>query len=126
MASPLPWLVRSVVFDVDGVLVDTEPLLEEVARMLLARLVRTAVTEVLRAKMGTPARQALVGYREHHGLTETVEELIEESGRLFLEVLGQDRAPLLPGVVDLLDRLERKGLPKAIATSSSATYVEQV
>jgi len=35
-------------------------------------------------------------------------------------------APLLPGALDLLERLERKRVPRAIATSSGAAYVERV
>jgi HAD superfamily hydrolase (TIGR01509 family) len=55
-----------------------------------------------------------------------VEELAAESSRLFYEVLGQEPAPLMPGVRTLLERLEQTGIPKAIATSSSTRYVERI
>jgi HAD superfamily hydrolase (TIGR01509 family) len=32
----------------------------------------------------------------------------------------------MPGLIDLLDWLEARGLPRAIATSSTASYVERV
>jgi HAD superfamily hydrolase (TIGR01509 family) len=118
--------IRSVVFDLDGLMIDTEPIFEESARRLLARRERTLLPHVLQAMMGTPARDALKLFAEAHGLCETVEELRMESSRLFAEVLGEKAVPLMPGVLELLDRLERKGTPRAVATSSSRRYVERI
>jgi HAD superfamily hydrolase (TIGR01509 family) len=122
----MPWSVRSVVFDLDGLMIDSEPLFEESARRLLARRGVALQRPVLRAMMGSPARQALQVFRDGHGLTETVEELRIESSQLFHEILGEERVKLLPGVVELLERLEKKGIPRAIATSSSRRYLERV
>jgi HAD superfamily hydrolase (TIGR01509 family) len=118
--------IRCVVFDLDGLMIDTEPIFEESARRLLARRQCTLLPDVLKAMMGTPARDALKLFAEAHGLRETVEELRIESSRLFAEVLGENPVPLMPGVLELLERLERKGIPKAIATSSSRRYVERI
>jgi HAD superfamily hydrolase (TIGR01509 family) len=107
-------------------MVDTEPIFQESSRRLLAQRGLAPEPQVLQAMLGTPARQALQIFRAHHGLTDSVEELARESSRLFYEVLGQQPAPLMPGVVALLDCLERKGVPKAIATSSSARYVRHI
>ena len=71
--------IRSVVFDLDGLMIDTEPIFEESARRLLARRERTPLPHVLQAMMGTPARDALKLFAEAHGLCETVEELRMES-----------------------------------------------
>ena len=124
--APRPWPIRSIVFDLDGLLLDTEPIFEEAASRLLARRGLAPVAEVFQAMMGIPARQALQHFRAHYGLSETVTELATESGQLFFEVLGEQPAPLMTGVRELLDELERRGLPKAIATSSSARYVERI
>jgi HAD superfamily hydrolase (TIGR01509 family) len=121
-----PWSVRAVVFDLDGLMIDSEPIFRETARRLLAQRGLTPALEILQAMMGTPARDALQILRAHHGLTESVEELSVETSRLFYEVLGEERAPLMSGLGQLLDRLEQKGLPKAIATSSSRRYVERI
>jgi HAD superfamily hydrolase (TIGR01509 family) len=107
-------------------MIDTEPIFDEAARRLLARRNHSLESRVMQAIMGTPSRQALELFRQHYQLPETVEELAAESSRLFYEVLGEKPAPLLPGVVELLDRLEQKGIPKAIATSSSARYVKRI
>jgi HAD superfamily hydrolase (TIGR01509 family) len=124
--NKIPWPVQSVVFDLDGLLVDTEPVFAETARRLLAKRAKTLVPSVLQAMMGAPARDALQLFRDHHQLEESVETLSQESSRLFYEVLGERPAPLMAGVLGLLDRLEQKRIPKAIATSSSRRYLDYI
>jgi HAD superfamily hydrolase (TIGR01509 family) len=126
MTLPPRWEFRSVVFDLDGLLIDTEPIFEEAARRLLAERGLASDPLVIRAMMGMPARDALGLFRAHHGLPETVAELAAESSRLFYEVLGEQPVPLLPGGRELLESLERRGIPRALATSSSARYVTRI
>jgi HAD superfamily hydrolase (TIGR01509 family) len=80
----------------------------------------------MRAMMGMPARQSLPLFRQAHELTESVEVLAAESRELFFAILDGAPAPLLPGVRQLLQRLEHKGMPRGIATSSSSAYVRQI
>jgi HAD superfamily hydrolase (TIGR01509 family) len=121
-----PWTVRCVVFDLDGLLVDTEPVFQEAARRLLARRDRVLTPEIAQAIMGSPALQCFPLLQRHYRLTEPTADLVEESMVLFFEVLGEQPAPLLAGAVELLDRLAARGIPRAIATSSGARYVERV
>jgi HAD superfamily hydrolase (TIGR01509 family) len=121
-----PWRLRSVVFDLDGLLIDTEPIFAETARRLLARRQKSFLPSVIQAMMGMPASQALQLFRDHYGLAESVEDLSAESSLLFYDVLGQNPAPLMAGVFDLLDRLDRCRIPKAIATSSTRRYVQTI
>lgn len=125
-ADPRPWTVRAVAFDLDGLLIDSEPLFAEAARVLLARRGRDLKMDVWRALMGTPANQAIVVFREGHGLSETHEELAAEYRTALIAVLDAGPVPILPGALELLERLEQSGLPRCIATSSSAEYVKRV
>jgi HAD superfamily hydrolase (TIGR01509 family) len=126
LPNPKPWPIRSVVFDLDGLMIDSEPIFVETARRLLRRRNLPLAAEVLRAMLGTPAQQALQVFRDHHRLTETVAELAAESSQLFYEVLGETPIPLMPGLLEILGRLEQRGIPRAIATSSSRRYVERI
>jgi HAD superfamily hydrolase (TIGR01509 family) len=125
-ARQSPWTFRSVVFDLDGLMIDSEPIFHETACRLLARRGCTPIPSVIQSMMGMPGRPALSLLRDGHGLSATEEELIAETSQLFYELLGQRSIPLLPGVIDLLNRLETKGIPRAIATSSSLRYVRRI
>lgn len=125
-AAEWPWRFGAVVFDLDGVLIDTELLFEEAATQLLARRGLTLVPHVAHAAMGTPAVRSLQIVRDYYRLPETVEELGVESWRLFWNVFAAAPAPLLPGVLPLLDRLQDRAIPYALATSSGSAYVRRV
>jgi HAD superfamily hydrolase (TIGR01509 family) len=115
-----------VVFDLDGLLIDSEPIFEEAARRLLAVRGKKLITEVMRQMMGAPAREALPLFRDHHGLNDSIETIGAEYRGHFFAVVGEKPVALMPGALELLERLEAKNVPRAIATSSTARYVEWV
>ncbi|MFL5245544.1 MAG: HAD family hydrolase [Gemmataceae bacterium] len=114
------------IFDLDGVLIDSEPVFEEAAKRLLARRGLLWAPEVAHAMMGAPAKQAFAFFRGHYGLPESIEELARESSVDFYGSIGEGGIPLMRGVIDLLDRLQGRAVPIAIATSSSRKYVDRV
>jgi HAD superfamily hydrolase (TIGR01509 family) len=118
--------VRAVVFDLDGLLIDTEPVFCEAARRLLASHGQELDTAFMASIMGVPGRDALPLFRDRFQLTLAVDELAAEYRREFLAVLRGGPPPLMPGAVELLGTLEWNGIPKAIATSSGRDYVDQV
>jgi beta-phosphoglucomutase-like phosphatase (HAD superfamily) len=127
MQQSLPsWPIRSVVFDLDGLLIDSEPIFEEAARRLLGRRGKELRQDAMRAMMGAPAREALPLFRDQHHLTDALDVLAAEYRGDFFAVVGQEPIPLMPGALTLLDLVQRKAVPRAIATSSTAAYVRFV
>ena len=120
----LPRPVAAVVFDMDGVLFDTETLYEKAA-LAAAREVGIPMTsEFFRGTVGSPwpvVRQQML---DHYGPDLAVDELSEISRRLFRE-LSDTQDILKPGVLELLDLLDELRLPRAVATSSSRATVER-
>lgn len=112
-AEPL----RAVVFDMDGLMFNTEDVYTLVGSELLRRRGKVFDMELKRAMMGLPARPSFEIMIARHHLPETPEQLIAESNRIFLEIVHRHIAPM-PGLFDLLDRIEAANIPKAIATST--------
>src|SRR5262249_9685760 len=98
----------------------------EASRRMLGRRRLSFEPPIIQAMMGMPAPRALAIFREYYRLPESVDELMKERSAVFYQVLGQEPAPLMFGVVPLLARLDQTGMPKAIATSSSRRYVKYI
>jgi HAD superfamily hydrolase (TIGR01509 family) len=112
--------IRAVVFDMDGLMFNTEDVYTQCGSTLLRRRGHEFDTELKNAMMGIPARLGFEIMIERHQLDDTAEQLLAESNAVFLEIVDSIIQPL-PGLMQLLDTLEHHELPKAIATSTTWT-----
>lgn len=117
--------VRAVVFDMDGLMFNTELVFNATGTELLRRRGKTPHPELFARMMGRRAPDAFAAMIELMELTETFEELREESEAIFASLLEDILAPM-PGLFTLLERIEAAGLPKGVATSSSRRYLEEM
>lgn len=117
--------IRGVAFDLDGLMVNTEVIFNEVGREILRRRDREMTHELVGLMMGRRAPEAIGNMIAFHKLTDSVEALILETRTLFFELLGTRLEPM-PGLFELLDHIEACGIPKAVATSSERNYLEDV
>jgi HAD superfamily hydrolase (TIGR01509 family) len=117
--------VRAVVFDLDGLMFNTEELYQFVGGELLRRRGKTFEQELLDQMMGRPPRISLQLMIDWHGLKDTPATLAAETDEIFATILDT-RLECMPGLVELLESLERHHIPKAIATSSGRRFVTNV
>jgi HAD superfamily hydrolase (TIGR01509 family) len=114
----------AVVFDMDGLLFDTEALYQEAILLAAAEGGHEVAIEIFNRMVGVPWAQSRVMLLSHFGETFPVDEFQETWVRHFW-VIAETRLELKPGALELLDTLEDLGLPRAIATSSSPRTVER-
>jgi pseudouridine 5'-phosphatase len=117
--------IRAVAFDMDGLLVNTEELYTQVGEILMQRRGRVFSRELKNAITGLPGPKAFAIMIEREDLSDSIEQLASESKEIFSEVLP-NQLRLLSGVSELLDRLEREGRPKCVATSSTPQFSQIV
>ncbi len=117
--------IAAVVFDLDGLMINSEDLFHDVGREVLRRRGQIMTTETLLAMMGRRAPEAIQVMIDRHQLPDTVQELIDETAKVFAMV-AETRLETMPGLFALLDAIERRGLPKAVATSSGRNYLDSV
>ena len=122
---PAEWHPRAVVFDLDGLMFNTEELYQDVGGELLRRRGKTFTGDLLDQMMGRPARVSLQIMIDWHQLDATPDELARETEEIFAGILAE-RLECMPGLVELLASLERAGIPKAIATSSGPRFAADV
>ena len=121
----IPEPLRAVVFDLDGLMFNTEALYHDVGAELLRRRGHQLTQELLNQMMGRPSPIALRIMIDWHSLDATPEQLQRETDEIFHEILATRLAPM-PGLERLLETLERADRPKAIATSSRRSFVANV
>jgi len=104
---------------------DTESLYSDVGRELMRRRGCDYPDDLCHAVMGTTPEASFTMMINWHSLTDTWQELKEESDAIFLELVkgGFD---MMPGLPELLAEIERLGLPKAVCTSSPPNLAEPV
>jgi HAD superfamily hydrolase (TIGR01509 family) len=107
----------AVVFDMDGLLFDTETLYQEAALIAAAEGGHDLAGDVFRRMIGLPWPESRLMLLEHFGEAFPAEEFVTVWVAHFERIVAT-RLVLKPGVVELLDTLDALGLPRAIATSS--------
>jgi len=119
-----PRSVAAVVFDMDGVLFDTETLYEKAALAAAREIGIDMTSEFFRSTIGSPWAVIRGQLLEHYGPDLAVDELSAASRRIF-HALTDEQWLLKPGVVEMLDLLDELKLPRAVATSSMRATVER-
>jgi HAD superfamily hydrolase (TIGR01509 family) len=117
--------IHAAVFDLDGLLVNTEDLYQHVGSEILRRRGKTFEPDLLDAMMGRPPAVSLSIMIDWHGLADTVETLAAETGAIFSGLLD-DRLEPMPGAVALVESLAARDLPRAVATSSGPAFAHDV
>ncbi|HEX6987278.1 MAG TPA: HAD family phosphatase [Planctomycetaceae bacterium] len=117
--------IEAVAFDCDGLMFNTEDAFNAAGRELLRRRGHELTPAVLRLMMGRRAAEAFDALIDHLRLSDTPDMLREEYRSLFWAAL-EGRLAAMPGLYDLLALIERRGLPKAVCTSSERPYLDKM
>ena len=115
---------HALIFDMDGVLVDSEPLFLKAINYLLVKESVEPVTdeENQSVLIGTTVEETWRRLKQRRGLPEPLQSYIEKYELEVLEVLKAEMTPR-PGVRQLIDACSRRNLPKAVASSSLRSWV---
>lgn len=115
----------AVVFDNDGLLLDTEVAWTRAERDLFARHGHEFTADHKRALLGNAAHVAAARLEEMLGLPGEGGRLMDELHELVMEETLAGVEPR-PGSAELVDRVRRSGVPVGLASNSSSAFVERV
>jgi HAD superfamily hydrolase (TIGR01509 family) len=117
-------VVSAVVFDLDGVIVDSEQVWAAVREQLVADWGGVDRPEAQRAMMGMSSPEWTRYMHEQLGLSQPPEEIGAEVLRRMLERY-RDELPLIDGAVEVVRTLAAR-LPLAVASSSNRPLIDAV
>ncbi|WP_043668870.1 HAD family hydrolase [Streptomyces xylophagus] len=116
----------SVIFDLDGTLVDSEPNYYEATRQTLAEHGVPDFTWAQHERfVGISTQETLALLKERHGLKAPVEELLAETNRRYL-ALARAATRVYPEMRKFVELLAAEGVPMAVASGSSPEAIEAI
>jgi HAD superfamily hydrolase (TIGR01509 family) len=110
-------MLSAIIFDLDGVLADSEPWWSEIDAELLAEYGVTYRGEYHRNVVGVSYRLAVEFYKKAFGLSVGIDEMMRRRGEIATEFFA-NRVGLFPNVKEVLKELRQMKLHLAVATSS--------
>lgn len=114
--------LQAVIFDLDGLMADSEPLAEWAWQQTLARYGRRLDDQTFREVQGMRVTDSSRLFCERFSLPISPEEALAERDVLFLGAVPT-RLRARPGLYPLLDELAARELPLGVATSGHRRYV---
>ena len=118
--------ITAVVFDMDGVLFDTERIYRECWREAAEPTGLKNVDEISKACIGRTlqgTKEVFEAAKAEQGIDISFEELHEDCSRRFKEKEERDGLPEKPGVHEILEYLKQNGIPVALASSTRKAAV---
>ena len=126
---PMGVRAEAVIFDFDGVIVDTEPLHYAAFQRLLEPLgLGFSWEQYVETYMGFDDRDAFMEAFKAHptGLTVTdIQSFIDRKADLFQEII-RDGITAYPGVVDLIKRIRASNTPLAISSGALRSDIDPI
>jgi beta-phosphoglucomutase-like phosphatase (HAD superfamily) len=117
-------MIKAVIFDMDGTMVDSEKLWGDVGIAFATRYNVTMNKEITRQMMGKKDSGSLLAFKEYFHLNESVDELTQVRRKMIMEDTGLIRVNA--GLYELLDLLDRLKIKKAVATSAFKEFTKKV
>jgi HAD superfamily hydrolase (TIGR01509 family) len=113
----MPRPFRALIFDLDGVLADSEPWWNEIDKKLLGEYGVVYRGEYHRNVLGVSYRLAVEFYKKTFALSVPTEELMRRRGEIAVEFFA-NRVDLFPSAKSVLEQLRQMNVRLAVATSS--------
>ncbi len=118
--------MNAVIFDMDGVLVDSEPLHYESDIALLDRLGIGAPAGYLDRFVGMTNPVMWREIVEEFAIEKDVDEILNAQLSLKLKLLKKANLKPIDGIPELLAEIRKARIPVAVASSSSAIFIKEV
>ncbi len=119
-------MLKAVIFDMDGVLIDSQPLHYISDQKTLARYGVDISTEELERYAGTTNQSRFQLFKERYDLKEDISDLIREREDLLIDMLYAGDTKAVTGIPEFLRDIRAHGLKTAVASSSSYRLIGAV
>lgn len=118
--------IEAAIFDMDGVLIDSEPLHFMSDITLLKRLNIETTKEYHNKYVGFSAPDKWREIKDEFNIQNSLQEILNMSVSTKLELLSRSDYDPIDGIPELLEKLNIHNIPVAVASSSSGRFIKEV
>jgi beta-phosphoglucomutase len=116
-------MIKGILFDMDGVLVDSEEYICKAAIMMFDELGIKAYPADFKPFVGMGENRYIGGVAEHYKLSVDIEKVKARTYEIYRNIVSNKLAPL-PGSHEFIDKCKNKGFKLALATSADKIKME--
>lgn len=115
-------MIKAILFDFDGVLVDSEPLHFAAEKAAIEKYGGILTKKAYEETLGRSVQDSFEWYRLTNNIRITTEELLETHDKFFLNLIDSHLF-LMDGAIEVITLAQNNGFKFAIASSGNREYI---
>ncbi len=119
-------MISTIIFDMDGVIIDSEPIHQQLEFEMFAELGLHISEEEHKDYIGTSAIDMWTKIGERHNLTKSPKELLLYGRKKYWKSLDEGKVPLVEGALDLINIFYENKFLIQVASSATRPTVDKV
>ena len=119
-------MIKAVIFDMDGLMFNTEAMFKILFREVLDQNHIPAPESVVEAMIGCDSRRVQIFEQEYPGITETMAYCQKHRMEYFFSMFKEPGSANMPGLQELIAYLDQQKIPYAIASSSAPEDIRRM
>ncbi|MDZ7342840.1 MAG: HAD family phosphatase [candidate division KSB1 bacterium] len=121
-------MIKACILDMDGVIVDTEPIQLEAFRRFLNDYHLQVSTEFLDGLVGYSVQDNMADIKKKFFIDKEfdIASAIRRRNEIYLQMIAQQQLSPLPGVLELIDFCQQRKIKLAVASSSDRQQVDTI